>query len=166
MLEQALVFLLTSKTGDAGDTEGTPASLFSKAATVGPPIVSTIHAGIPELLPPDPARSVMLRPEGDVEGFAAALRALAADPGLRGVGSLPDLRAVDTRPARTWPRSWPHSSATRIVQPPLRLPPTARHNQYRASASTTSRQSHSGPPQQRALAVAMAARPRYSPQPK
>ena len=82
-LEQASVFLLTSKTGDAGDTEGTPVSIL-EAATVGLPIVSTIHAGIPELLPPDPARSVMLRPEGDVEGFAAALRALAADPGLRG----------------------------------------------------------------------------------
>ena len=91
------MFLLTSKTGDAGDTEGTPVSIL-EAATVGLPIVSTIHAGIPELLPPDSARSVMLRPEGDVEGFAAALRALAADPGLReGVGGcLPDVRAGGT----------------------------------------------------------------------
>lgn len=81
-LEQASVFLLTSKTGEAGDTEGTPVSIL-EAATVGLPIVSTIHAGIPELLPPDSPRSVMLRPEGDVAGVAAALRALAADPALR-----------------------------------------------------------------------------------
>ena len=81
-LEEASVFLLTSKTGDAGDTEGTPVSIL-EAATVGLPIVTTVHAGIPELLPADSARTMMLRPEGDVEGVAAALRALAADTALR-----------------------------------------------------------------------------------
>ncbi len=81
-LEQASVFLLTSKTGEAGDTEGTPVSIL-EAATVGLPIVTTIHAGIPELLPPDSARATMLRPERDVEGVAAALRALAVAPALR-----------------------------------------------------------------------------------
>ncbi|HYL30768.1 MAG TPA: glycosyltransferase, partial [Gemmatimonadales bacterium] len=74
--------LLTSKTGDAGDTEGTPVSIL-EAATVGLPIVTTVHAGIPELLPADSARPMMLRPEGDVEGIATALRALASDTALR-----------------------------------------------------------------------------------
>jgi colanic acid/amylovoran biosynthesis glycosyltransferase len=81
-LEGASVFLLTSKTGEAGDTEGTPVSIL-EAATLGLPIVTTIHAGIPELLPSDSARGMMLRPEGDVEGIATALRALARDPDLR-----------------------------------------------------------------------------------
>lgn len=80
-LEQASVFLLSSKIGDSGDTEGTPVSIL-EAATVGLPVVSTIHAGIPELLPRDSARDMMLRPEGDVEGIAGALRALASDPVL------------------------------------------------------------------------------------
>ena len=81
-LEEASVFLLTSKTAESGDTEGTPVSIL-EAATVGLPIVTTIHAGIPELLPENSARGVMLRPEGDVEGIATALRALASDPALR-----------------------------------------------------------------------------------
>lgn len=80
-LRAAAVFVLASKPGDGGDTEGTPVSIL-EAATIGLPIVTTIHAGIPELLPPDPARSRMLRPEGDVAGIAEALRALAADPAL------------------------------------------------------------------------------------
>ncbi len=81
-LERASVFLLASKTGESGDTEGTPVSIL-EAATIGLPIVTTLHAGIPELLPANSARAVMLRPEGDVDGIAAALRALAADPVLR-----------------------------------------------------------------------------------
>ncbi len=81
-LRAASVFVLASKPGEGGDTEGTPVSIL-EAATIGLPIVTTIHAGIPELLPRDSARPLMLRPEGDVAGIAEAIRALAADPALR-----------------------------------------------------------------------------------
>ena len=82
-LRAASVFVLASKTGEGGDTEGTPVSIL-EAATIGLPIVTTIHAGIPQLLPPHSARAAMLRPEGDGEGISAAILLLATDPGLRG----------------------------------------------------------------------------------
>ena len=81
-LRGSSVFVLASKPGEGGDTEGTPVSIL-EAATIGLPIVTTIHAGIPELLPAAPARARMLRPEGDIAGLAEAIRALAADPDLR-----------------------------------------------------------------------------------
>lgn len=74
-LLQASVFILASRTAPNGDTEGTPVSII-EAATLGLPVVSTLHAGIPEILPAQAAQAGLLVAEGDVAGLARALRLL------------------------------------------------------------------------------------------
>lgn len=74
-LREAGIFVLASKTPPSGDTEGTPVSIL-EAATLGLPIVSTVHAGIPELLPAGAEAEGYLVPEGDVAGLAAAMARL------------------------------------------------------------------------------------------
>ncbi len=81
-LLEASVFLLASRTAADGNTEGTPVSII-EAATLGLPVVSTIHAGIPEILPADAAPAGLLVPEGDVAALARALRRLGASVGER-----------------------------------------------------------------------------------
>jgi glycosyltransferase involved in cell wall biosynthesis len=78
-LEKASIFVLASKASPSGDSEGTPVAII-EAATLGRAIVSTRHAGIPELLPADTANEGYLVPEGDVPALAEALGRLAADP--------------------------------------------------------------------------------------
>jgi glycosyltransferase involved in cell wall biosynthesis len=75
-LRTASIFVLASRTAPSGDTEGTPVSIL-EAASIGVPVVSTLHAGIPETLPPDASREGWLVPEGDVAGLTAALGKLA-----------------------------------------------------------------------------------------
>jgi colanic acid/amylovoran biosynthesis glycosyltransferase len=77
-LREASGFVLASRTAESGDTEGTPVSII-EAATLGLPVVSTRHAGIPELLPPEAGALGYLVAEGDVAGLAVALGRLA-DP--------------------------------------------------------------------------------------
>jgi colanic acid/amylovoran biosynthesis glycosyltransferase len=74
-LLQASVFVLASRTAPNGDTEGTPVSII-EAASLGVPVVSTLHAGIPEILPAEAAKAGLLVEEGDVAGLARALRLL------------------------------------------------------------------------------------------
>jgi colanic acid/amylovoran biosynthesis glycosyltransferase len=81
-LGRASIFALASKVAPDGDTEGTPIALL-EAATLGLPVVSTLHAGIPDLLPPAAGREGFLVREGDVEAFGRALERLAGDPVLR-----------------------------------------------------------------------------------
>ena len=71
----ASVFVLASRTAPNGDTEGTPVSII-EAATLGMPVVSTLHAGIPEILPAEATKAGLLVGEGDVAGLARALRVL------------------------------------------------------------------------------------------
>jgi glycosyltransferase involved in cell wall biosynthesis len=54
-----------------------------EAATLGVPVVSTRHAGIPELLPPEAEREGFLVREGDVGALSAAITRLMGDPALR-----------------------------------------------------------------------------------
>jgi glycosyltransferase involved in cell wall biosynthesis len=68
-------FVLASRTATDGDTEGTPVSII-EAATLGLPVVSTIHAGIPEILPREAEPAGLLVAEGDVAGLTQALRRL------------------------------------------------------------------------------------------
>ena len=75
-LRNASIFILASRTAPSGDTEGTPVSIL-EAASVGVPVVSTLHAGIPETLPREAAAEGWLVPEGDVAGLTAALTRLA-----------------------------------------------------------------------------------------
>jgi colanic acid/amylovoran biosynthesis glycosyltransferase len=81
-LATASLFVLASKTAPSGDSEGTPVSIM-EAATLGVPVVSTRHAGIPELLPPEAEREGFLVPEADVEALTAAITQLMRDADLR-----------------------------------------------------------------------------------
>lgn len=81
-LLEASVFMLASRTAPNGDTEGTPVSII-EAATLGMPVVSTLHAGIPEILPAEAARAGLLVAEGDVAGLARALRLLGSSAAER-----------------------------------------------------------------------------------
>jgi colanic acid/amylovoran biosynthesis glycosyltransferase len=76
-LRRASVFMLASRTAPDGDTEGTPVSII-EAATLGMPVIATLHAGIPEILPAETAKAGLLVPEGDVAGLARALRLLVS----------------------------------------------------------------------------------------
>ena len=84
-LRNASVFVLASRTAPSGDTEGTPISIL-EAACVGLPVVSTLHAGIPEILPSEGAAEGWLVPEGDVSRLAAALERLATPEARRDWG--------------------------------------------------------------------------------
>lgn len=81
-LAAASIFVLASKTAPSGDSEGTPVSIV-EAATLGLPVVSTRHAGIPELLPPEAEAEGFLVREGDVEALTAAITHLMRDSELR-----------------------------------------------------------------------------------
>lgn len=70
------IFCLPSKTAPDGQKEGLPVSLM-EAMAFSKPVVSTNHAGIPELV-----QSVVV-PENDPEAIAAAIRKYSQDPGLR-----------------------------------------------------------------------------------
>jgi colanic acid/amylovoran biosynthesis glycosyltransferase len=77
LLRESHVFLLPSVRSAAGDEEGTPVSLMEAMAT-GLPVVSTIHAGIPELV--EEGVSGFLVPERDEETLARRIIDLADHP--------------------------------------------------------------------------------------
>lgn len=83
--EEALrhhVFLSPSVQARDGDNEGgAPVSLIEMAAS-GMPVVSTRHCDIPEVIAD--GKTGLLADEGDVDGLAACLRRLLADPGSWG----------------------------------------------------------------------------------
>lgn len=70
-LSNAHVFVLPSVTAGNGDQEGTPTVLLEAQAT-GLPVVSTYHAGIPEIV--RDGESGILVPERDVGALADGLR--------------------------------------------------------------------------------------------
>ena len=72
-MEESDLFLLASVTAADGDTEGAPVSLL-EAQACGIPVVSTRHAGIPEIVVEN--QSGYLVPERDAEALATALRKL------------------------------------------------------------------------------------------
>jgi glycosyltransferase involved in cell wall biosynthesis len=78
-LARAAIFLQHSVTAEDGNTEGMPTSI-QEAMACGCAVISTRHAGIPEAV--DEETSGLLVDEHDATGFAAALRALLADPAL------------------------------------------------------------------------------------
>lgn len=72
------VFLSPSVTATDGDSEGgAPVSLIEAQAT-GMPIVSTLHADIPEVVVP--GESALLSPERDVDGLEENLARLVTEP--------------------------------------------------------------------------------------
>ncbi len=80
-MRAADAFILCSKTAANGDQEGVPTVLM-EAQALGLPCISTVHAGIPEVIPE--ANHFMLAAEGDVEGIAERVRRLTE-------ASVPDL---------------------------------------------------------------------------
>jgi len=70
------IFVLPSKTSDRGQKEGIPVSLM-EAMSFGKPVISTRHAGIPELV------EEILVEENNVEELAKAIELLADNPELR-----------------------------------------------------------------------------------
>jgi glycosyltransferase involved in cell wall biosynthesis len=82
LLRSASIFVLASRSAEGGDTEGTPVSIL-EAASLGVPIVTTRHAGIPETVPPEAAREGFVVEEDDVDALASALARLAESETLR-----------------------------------------------------------------------------------
>ena len=73
------MFLSPSVTAQDGDSEGgAPVSIIEAQAT-GMPIVSTVHADIPEAVVP--GESALLSAERDVDGLAENLAQVVAEPG-------------------------------------------------------------------------------------
>jgi len=73
----AHLFSLPSHVGPDGDAEGVP-NVLKEAMASGMPVVSTRHAGIPELV--EDGISGYLVPEGDVEALADRLERLLNEP--------------------------------------------------------------------------------------
>lgn len=85
-LKHADAFILASKTASDGDKEGTPTVLL-EAQAVGLPCISTIHAGIPEIIPHQ--NHWLLAPEGDVAAIAECIAQLRQC-------TVEELRAIST----------------------------------------------------------------------
>ncbi len=79
-LSEADILLAPSVTSESGDEEGTPVVIM-EALACGVPVVSTRHAGIPEVV--DDGVSGFLVPERQPEALALALQRLVRDPELR-----------------------------------------------------------------------------------
>jgi colanic acid/amylovoran biosynthesis glycosyltransferase len=76
---QARAFVQHSMTAPGGDSEGTPVAIL-EASAAGLPIVSTRHAGIPDVVVE--GQTGFLVEEGDTDGMARHLVNLARDPDL------------------------------------------------------------------------------------
>lgn len=79
-LQQSDIFIQHSVKTPSGDSEGTPNSIL-EASSCGLPIVSTIHAGIPEAVIQRESGILVL--ENDYKSMGEALISLAQDPKLR-----------------------------------------------------------------------------------
>ncbi len=76
-LSRMHLFLAPSVTAGNGDLEGVPVALMEAMAS-GLPVLSTAHAGIPELV--EDGVSGLLAPERDIEALAGNIRRLLATP--------------------------------------------------------------------------------------
>jgi glycosyltransferase involved in cell wall biosynthesis len=79
-LQEADIFIQHSIKTPSGDSEGTPNSIL-EASACGLPIVSTLHAGIPEAV--IQGETGILVQESDFKAMGEALISLAEDPKLR-----------------------------------------------------------------------------------
>jgi colanic acid/amylovoran biosynthesis glycosyltransferase len=80
-VRRARAFVQHSVVAESGDSEGTPVAIIEAGAT-GLPVVSTRHAGIPDVVVE--GETGFLVEEGDVSGMAAHMSALARDAALAG----------------------------------------------------------------------------------
>lgn len=80
-MRQARCFVQHSVVARSGDSEGTPVAVLEAGAT-GLPVVSTLHAGIPDVV--IEGQTGFLVAEHDVEGMAERMLRLAQDAELAG----------------------------------------------------------------------------------
>ena len=80
MLQQSDLLLAPSVTAEDGDVEGTPVAII-EAQSCALPVVTTRHAGIPEII--NDAKSGFLLPERDSQSIGEALTKLSESPSLR-----------------------------------------------------------------------------------
>lgn len=80
LMRESHIFALHSVTAADGDREGTPTVLI-EAGAVGVPSVSTLHAGIPEIV--EDGATGLLTAERDEEAFGELLYELCTDPDRR-----------------------------------------------------------------------------------
>lgn len=78
-LSESLAFVQHSVTADNGDTEGTPVAIL-EASAAGLPVISTIHAGIPDII--INGETGYLVNEHDVDGMADNMLKLLQDRSL------------------------------------------------------------------------------------
>ena len=78
-MQKSLAFVQHSYTTSENDKEGTPVTIL-EAAMSGLPVISTLHAGIPEAVEHD--KTGFLVDEGDVEGMANYMLKLFQNPQL------------------------------------------------------------------------------------
>lgn len=118
-LARAAVFLLPSRTAPDGDEEGTPTVLL-EAASAGVPVVSTRHAGIPDIVAH--GETGVLVPEGDDAGLAEAVAGLLAGSARREAMARAardravrehDVKALDQRLERHYEEASAHSARIR-----------------------------------------------------
>jgi glycosyltransferase involved in cell wall biosynthesis len=77
LMRRCRCLLLPSKTARDGDSEGCPV-VVQEAQMAGLPVISTLHAGIPEVV--IDGTTGFLCKEGDVEGMASAIEMLLRNP--------------------------------------------------------------------------------------
>lgn len=99
MLDQAHLFVLASTQARDGDQEGAPVALMEAQAS-GLPVVSTTHAGIPEVV--RDGQSGILVPENDPLSLAGAIRQLVRDhetwPAIGAAGRIHVEQTFDVAP--------------------------------------------------------------------
>lgn len=94
LMRDALLICQPSVTAPSGDTEGLPVVLM-EAAAVGLPIVSTFHAGIPELVAPGVGG--ILVPEREVVALSSAIGQMLSSRQERLNFALNARRAVESK---------------------------------------------------------------------
>ena len=81
LMRQSRCLLQPSKVASDGDAEGCPVAVL-EAQVAGLPVVSTRHAGIPEVV--QDGTTALLAEEGDLEALAEGLSRLLCHPDLAG----------------------------------------------------------------------------------
>ena len=76
LMTKSKMFFLPSRTASDGDREGTP-TVIMEAQTLGLPVVSTFHSGIPEIV--KNGETALLCEEDNVDEMANALKSLAGN---------------------------------------------------------------------------------------
>ena len=79
LMQQVRAFVQHSLTTPENDAEGTPVSIIEACAS-GLPVISTLHAGIPDVV--IDGKTGFLVPEGDIDGMAKHMTSLLTQPDL------------------------------------------------------------------------------------